>query len=485
MKKAAFFSLLALCLGFVSCDNYEEPNPPAQSNPQESIFEVNGLTVEPHLGILDLDAINLQGADVPVASVKMSEFPEGYQLQLEMEVSGDDTFEKSEIMSTNITSDSVVTVTPDALQAVINNLITKDPSPLKVLARFAAYAVNGKTKVRLGDPEVFYCTETLDLVPLTPAVLLEETYYFVYSKDGKDWSKNDTVRMTRAGAGSLYDDPVFSFTYDFTKEMIGDGLYWKIVAESVLLSNGFPNGEMFGPAADEKNEQNGVLLASSTGGILTMDGVVMMTANMFDRTFEYIQAIASFYTPGNANGWSFPYPVLFSDDFVHYSGFVSLEGSFKFAPEAGWGRDFGQVNNADDAIGYSDVNGQIIGKGVANGGDNIPVGVDGLNYVTLNYLTRETVITAISTVGLIGDFNGWGGDLEMTPNEDFTEWTAEVKFENDGGWKIRMNNDWAINLGGDVQNLTMGGDNISATKGTYNVKLILKGQPYAVEVTAK
>ena len=73
----------------------------------------------------------------------------------------------------------------------------------------------------------------------------------------------------------------------------------------------------------------------------------------------------------------------------------------------------------------------------------------------------------------------------MEPNEDFTEWTTEVTFDEETEWKIRMNDDWSINLGGDVQNLTEGGDNIKTSAGTYNVKLILKGQPYAVEVTAK
>lgn len=485
MKKAAFLSFLTLCLGFTSCDNYEEPNPPAQSNPQETIFEVGGLSVEPRVGILDLDAINIQGVDVPVATVSLSDFPDGYQLQLDMELSADETFEKTEVMSTTITTDSTVTVTPDALQAVINNLITRDPAPLKVMARFMAYAVNGKTKVRLGDPDKFYCTETLNLVPLTPSVILEETYYFVYSKDGKTWdTTQDTIRMTREGEGSLYDNPKYTFTYDFTTEMIGDGLYWKIAPASVVLRNGSLSGVAFGPA--DATAQNGKLVVSSNGGVLTMEGVVMMTADMYDHTFEYIQAISNFYTPGNANGWSFPYPVLFTNDYVHYSGFVFLEGSFKFAPEPKWGRDFGQVNDTPDAMAFREEGGQFIGEGFANGGDNIPAGEPlGLKYLTLNYLTRAMKIVAIQSVGMIGGFNDWGGQQNMEPNEDFTEWTTEVTFDEETEWKIRMNDDWSINLGGDVQNLTEGGDNIKTSAGTYNVKLILKGQPYAVEVTAK
>ena len=39
MKKIASIALSALaCFGFVACDEFTMPNPPAQSNPDEAVF---------------------------------------------------------------------------------------------------------------------------------------------------------------------------------------------------------------------------------------------------------------------------------------------------------------------------------------------------------------------------------------------------------------------------------------------------------------
>ena len=46
MKKIKIFSTIALSLALASCDNFELPNPPAQSNPDpgvEGVFENSGL----------------------------------------------------------------------------------------------------------------------------------------------------------------------------------------------------------------------------------------------------------------------------------------------------------------------------------------------------------------------------------------------------------------------------------------------------------
>ena len=39
--------------------------------------------------------------------------------------------------------------------------------------------------------------------------------------------------------------------------------------------------------------------------------------------------------------------------------------------------------------------------------------------------------------------------------------------------KFRANNSWDINIGGDLNNLNYGGDNISATEGKYTITLNL------------
>jgi hypothetical protein len=64
-------------------------------------------------------------------------------------------------------------------------------------------------------------------------------------------------------------------------------------------------------------------------------------------------------------------------------------------------------------------------------------------------------------MGLIGDFNSWAGDKEMTWNA--TDYCFEVTGAGvtAAGWKFRVNADWAINLGGaTLDNLVANGDNI-------------------------
>jgi hypothetical protein len=52
-------------------------------------------------------------------------------------------------------------------------------------------------------------------------------------------------------------------------------------------------------------------------------------------------------------------------------------------------------------------------------------------------------------------------------------WTATATM-GVGEFKFRANNGWDINLGGDLQNLSYGGDNIAVTEaGTYLVTLDL------------
>ncbi len=55
-----------------------------------------------------------------------------------------------------------------------------------------------------------------------------------------------------------------------------------------------------------------------------------------------------------------------------------------------------------------------------------------------------------------------------------------------GEYKFRCDNDWAINLGGSLDNLTFGGDNLNFTEaGTYTVTLDLSKVPYSATVVKK
>ena len=84
MKKIALLSILALGFGFTACDNYEEPNPPAQSNPQESILKIEDVTVvnalsNPSEYTYSLQEYSESDTPIQVATITCATLPSAYQ----------------------------------------------------------------------------------------------------------------------------------------------------------------------------------------------------------------------------------------------------------------------------------------------------------------------------------------------------------------------------------------------------------------------
>ncbi len=88
-------------------------------------------------------------------------------------------------------------------------------------------------------------------------------------------------------------------------------------------------------------------------------------------------------------------------------------------------------------------------------------------------------------LALIGGFNNWNGDVELTPSAYDKTWTGTLVLESDSDWKFRFNNDWGINLGGSVDNLVPNGDNLNCQAGTYEITLDLSKLPYSCTVVKK
>ena len=127
----------------------------------------------------------------------------------------------------------------------------------------------------------------------------------------------------------------------------------------------------------------------------------------------------------------------------------------------------------------------------ADAQQNIAAPAAGLYYLRadLKDATKQTLApVAISKVGMIGGFNSWGGDSELTYNAAEGCYKAEVKFQSASEFKFRFNGGWDINLGGSLNNLTFGGANLKADAGTYVVRLYLeqlKGRGIYATLTAK
>ena len=200
-----------------------------------------------------------------------------------------------------------------------------------------------------------------------------------------------------------------------------------------------------------------VRASASTKGAATIYSntvnIIVVPANEIAPAFPmYI------YEIGNESGWGTAHALCSPNQDGIYKGFYYLDGEFKFKPnENDWNNDW--ENDGD-------------GKIADNGGSNMP-GVDAGFYlitVDLNEMTYST--TPITNISIIGGFNDWAGDVEMTYNVEGGYWectTGEVS----GEYKFRANHDWAINWGGTEDNLTQDGANLNSDGGTHTYKLYI------------
>ncbi len=145
-----------------------------------------------------------------------------------------------------------------------------------------------------------------------------------------------------------------------------------------------------------------------------------------------------------------------------WTAYITAEGDteFKWRKDGAWDENYGGVMTA---LGEPF-------EAVA-GGDNIKVGA-GFYKVVLDTENLTITVSEGNVWSLIGDFNSWGGDVDMTESDGV--WTSPVT-KISGGFKIRYNHGWDTNVGGVMTAIgepfeaVPGGDNITVEEGNYIV----------------
>ena len=150
--------------------------------------------------------------------------------------------------------------------------------------------------------------------------------------------------------------------------------------------------------------------------------------------------------------------------------------SFKWRKDAGWDENYG---------------GTLVSLGTpfaaVAGGDNIELPSAGFYKVVLDLDKLEITVSDGNVWSLIGDFNSWSGDVDMTLTDG--KWVSPVTKISAGGFKIRRNHDWTENVGGVMEALGIpfaaiaGGDNIAIEEeNDYVVTYDPEDQTILVEV---
>ncbi|MBR7030860.1 MAG: hypothetical protein IKI06_06435, partial [Prevotella sp.] len=190
---------------------------------------------------------------------------------------------------------------------------------------------------------------------------------------------------------------------------------------------------------------------------------ISVTINMKEMTYEIkpLSFERFVYFIGATDGWANAEQKLESPNYDGvYTGFLYC------ADPNGWGNEFKFQKVPGDwgtEINSGHMTGGITGD-FADGGGNFKANAgEGVYYVTLNLAAGTLNAVKVEKMGIIGDFNSWGGDVDMTWNATDYCFEATDAGVTDAGWKFRVNADWAINLGGKtLDNLEANGDNLTA-----------------------
>ena len=343
----------------------------------------------------------------------------------------------------------------EELEAAVYDLYGRRPVartiPMKV---GVAISVKGASILKIANT-------TLTATPNAPEI--EEAYYITGTPNG--WNNSDTSLELSNGGDDVYENPVFKVLIPAT----GSDISFKVTPKSGL------GGDW--SKCLTASDTEGKFATNNAGTDLKIPHVegakfYRVEFNMLDQTWKY-EALSFgeyFYEIGNESGWGTSHALFGGAGNGKYLGYYYLDGEFKFKPNAdNWDNDLEYVSG--DAMG---------GTLQSTGGPNCPDPSAGFYQINLDAGAMNYSLTKVDVISIIGDFNGWGADVDMTYNKEAGCWeaTAEV---NANGFKFRMNHDWAISWGGAngdgklYDNLTQnnGANIVVDAAGTYKFQLYL------------
>lgn len=216
------------------------------------------------------------------------------------------------------------------------------------------------------------------------------------------------------------------------------------------------NGTNYG---DDNN--SGVLDPSAANNIVSGAGYYKI--NVDASTLAYTAVATAWGVVGSATpgSWNTDSPLTYDPITQTWRGGVTCTAAeFKFRANNDWGYNYGGSDGTLTA-----------------GGANIPLSADGDYYFVLDLSNPNAYTYSVNMWGLIGSATpgGWTTDSNMTWSsaDNCLVVTTDLVA---GEVKFRANDDWAINLGGDINSLTQDGANIAiAEDGNYTIKLYLDG----------
>lgn len=450
MFKKLFYCGAVLAL-LASCNEDFDDWASPQANEQE---EMQTVSASSNIDNLTFDLNSVEDDSLQVVDLTI-DAPEGFHLShyvaqvlctAEAEEGEEPTLSSYDIAVSNSGK-----VAKADLQNIITSFFGKRPdarnAELTVLAKLFTSA-NATTVVNTNKVTV-PMTVTPEATPIASA------YYLV--GDMLAWNAEGMQQFSHSDA-DVYDDPVFTIVFTTT----ADNQYWKIIPQDNVDNDFWANPGVIGTAIDGDASAEGNLVnVDAQAGKIEKAGKYRMTINMLDFTYK-IEAINFedfVYFIGATDGWTNSEQRLsLQNSEGLYTGYVYC------ADPNGWGNQFkfqraaGSWDNEINSATFTSITGDF---GPVDGNTNIEAKAgEALYYVELDLGQLTLNAVKVETMGIIGDFNGWGGDVAMSWNAEDYCFEAYRVGATASGWKFRVNGDWTVNLGGAVSDLVQNGENL-------------------------
>ena len=441
---------MTLLMAMVSCtEDYTDWGNP-QTNPQEEAVAFGNGSVAP------VDVINL--ADVKTEKVKVA--------SIVAPTSSDAAYTpnyKINFDGQSFDIDADGNMATAELTSYIVDKYGKRPTERDIDATLDAWVSNGATAVKMATSEKFQ----IKAIPEAPVI--EEGYYLVgdmfTTDDVNGWTK-EVAKAFNHSDKDVYEDPVFTVSFETTKA----DQYWKIIPKKNIDSGDIWAAGVVGPKVDGDDSMTGTLTnGDAKAGKIAKAGKYKLTINMMDYTYtiEEVKYDPFIYFIGATDGWTNAEQklALVDANTGTYTGFLYCADPNNWGNQFKFQRVAGSWDNEINAGAFNTFDGAATNE---NGNIGVNAG-EGVYYFDVNLANGTIKATKVETMGLIGNFNSWAGDAAMTWNaEEYCFEATNVGVTADG-WKFRVNGGWDINLGGSLNNLTAGGDNIAVAGNTVKL----------------
>lgn len=413
MIKKILFGM-SLLLSVTACtDDYTDWNAPQHNDQPETVQFGNGsITEVPVINLADVSTPTVKVASITAPTSSSADYSQAtYQIKLGEKVM-------------DITADGTI-ATAD-LQDYITSNYGKAPEERDIDAVVTQWLGSSATTVKTNT------SATFKVKAICKAADIEEAYYI--ASDVTGWNL-DAVRANAFShsANNRWDDPNFKYTLETT----ANDQTFMIVPASSLDKADVLDGA-WGCEVEGDDSNSGNLVRTDAQKItIHKKGKYIITANMENNTYSVEEAPLNLFLTGDHynwgtgdDAWKQLNPIWGTTDQFWTIIYLHAGEQFKFAPQAGWGSDFGAAEATVK---------DVAGAGIVNEGGNCKATTAGWYLLHITNGLERVIEVLEPNVYLMGDAAGGWSIMESAkfsvPATDDGEFVSPA-FANDA--ELRM-----------------------------------------------